>query len=206
MSDLRQRAHGDDGRRGIWFHRYELMRVDESHESARELLLNIERPEPCRGPHEAPVLHQGRRRRDGTTLLQRETPGNRGRLPGSAAATGSTPASWPPSAPSTSRKSTGRSGSEILLRPLRPQARRRARPEQEQLASPANSPTRSAFSARAATSPASRSGEPSGWSAQVYFVAPRRGRTPGRTCHLAKPLVEQDLTSTGRQEAELLTG
>jgi hypothetical protein len=94
MSDLRQRAHGDDGRRGIWFHRYELMRVDESHESARELLLNIERPEPCRGPHEAPVLHQGRRRRDGTTLLQRETPGNRGRLPGRAAATGSTPASW----------------------------------------------------------------------------------------------------------------
>ena len=129
MSDLRQRAHGDDGRWGIWFHRYELMRVDEFHESARELLLNIERPEPCRGPHEAPVLPQGRRRRDGTTLLQRETPGNRGRLPGSAAATGSTPASWPPSAPSTSRNPTGRSGSEILLRPLRPQARRRARPE-----------------------------------------------------------------------------
>lgn len=28
---------------GIWFHRYELMRVDESHESARESPLNIER-------------------------------------------------------------------------------------------------------------------------------------------------------------------
>ena len=40
---MRQRAHGDDGRRGIWFHRYELMRVDESRDSARELPLNIER-------------------------------------------------------------------------------------------------------------------------------------------------------------------
>ena len=45
MSGLRQRADGDDRRRdhdrrlrgrarGIWFDRYELMRVDESHESA----------------------------------------------------------------------------------------------------------------------------------------------------------------------------
>ena len=54
MSGLRQWGDGDDRRRdhgrrlrgrvrGIWFDRYELMRVDESHESAGEELLNIER-------------------------------------------------------------------------------------------------------------------------------------------------------------------
>ncbi len=54
MSGLRQRADGDDGGwdhgrrlrrrvRGIWFDCYELVRVDESHESADESLPNVER-------------------------------------------------------------------------------------------------------------------------------------------------------------------
>jgi MFS transporter len=53
MSGLRQRVDGDDRRRnhgrrlrgrvrGLWFDRYELMRVDESHESACKEPLNIE--------------------------------------------------------------------------------------------------------------------------------------------------------------------
>ncbi len=43
MPGLWLRTRGDDGRRGIWFDRYELMRVDESQESAGEELLSIER-------------------------------------------------------------------------------------------------------------------------------------------------------------------